>query len=124
MIAALGATDRSAVAAAVVWLVNRQRTSRGLPALRVDARLDRSAQRWSDAMVADDDFSHGHGLRGADHCVGFNWSAVAEHIATGYATPDAVVGAWMASTDHFGLPIGSRAPSRNLGPADGCPYTT
>jgi len=63
-------------------------------------------------------------LRSADQRGRLQLSAVGEDIATGYATPDAVVRAWMASTDHFGLPIGSRAPSHNLGPADGCPYTT
>ena len=94
------AANRPAVMAAVVCPVNRQRTARALPALRVDGRLDRSAQHWSSAMVADNDFSHGSNFGARIRGFGFVWSAAGENIATGYATPDAVVNAWMASPGH------------------------
>ena len=146
----------SAVKAAVVCLINLQRTSRGLPALRVDARLDRSAQHWSSSMVVSGDFSHGANFGARITAAGFNWSAAGENIATGYPTAKAVVGGWMASLGHcqnilsprfafvgtgivprgirslgtggatwtqdFGLPLGWRQPSRDFGPAGGCPY--
>jgi uncharacterized protein YkwD len=92
--------NRSAVKAAVVCLINLQRTSRGLPALRVDARLDRSAQHWSSSMVAGDYFSHGSNFGARIRGFGFNWSAAGENIATGYTTAGSVVTGWMASLGH------------------------
>jgi uncharacterized protein YkwD len=88
---------------AVLCLVNRQRTSRRLPILHGLRRLDRSAQKWTDAMVNRDFFSHTGS--GSDPGVrislsGFPWSAVGENIATGFATPSSVVAAWMGSTGH------------------------
>jgi uncharacterized protein YkwD len=90
----------AATRAAVVCLVNRQRSRHRLRALRELRRLDRSAQAWADTMVATGNFSHGRspGARVAAH--GYAWGVVGENIATGYATPRQVVAAWMASTGH------------------------
>jgi uncharacterized protein YkwD len=89
----------SELRAAVVCLVNKQRAAHGLPALRASGRLDRSAQDWTDTMVASDEFGHGDpGARVS--AVGFDWSTVGENIATGFATPRRVVAAWMASQGH------------------------
>jgi uncharacterized protein YkwD len=85
---------------AVVCLINKQRTERGLPALRESWRLDRSAEGWSNRMVATRSFTHGSDFAARISAVGFSWSSVAENIATGYPTPQAVVSAWMASTGH------------------------
>jgi uncharacterized protein YkwD len=98
-----GGSPPARIRAALVCLVNRQRTSRGLPPLRELRRLDGSAQSWSNAMVASDSFSHTGGAsdpgsRIAAH--GYRWSAVGENIATGFATPRQVLVAWMASPDH------------------------
>jgi uncharacterized protein YkwD len=141
--------------AAVVCLANEQRAARGLPPLRQSGKLDQSAQRWTDAMVARGSFDHGRvGARVS--AAGLNWSTVGENIATGFETPREVVGAWMTSAGHchnildpiyadvgigvspafihgyanrpgtwtqdFALPSGHRAPSRDWGPANGCPY--
>jgi hypothetical protein len=38
--------------AAVLCLINRQRTSRGLPTLHASRRLNRSAQGWTEHIVA------------------------------------------------------------------------
>jgi uncharacterized protein YkwD len=84
---------------AVVCLVNQQRTERGLPPLTVSAKLDRSAQTWTDAMVASGEFSHAD-LRGRIGAVHYDWRTVGENIATGYLTPRTAVAAWMASLDH------------------------
>ena len=75
-------------------------TSRGLPGLRENARLNRSAQGWTNVMVTHRDFSHGADFAARISAVGFDWSNVGENIATGYATPVAVVKAWMASKGH------------------------
>ncbi|MGZ4174294.1 MAG: CAP domain-containing protein [Solirubrobacteraceae bacterium] len=88
---------------AVVCLINRQRSSRHLPALRELGRLDSSAQRWTNVMVGHDVF--GHVALGSDpgariSAAGFAWSSIGENIATGYPTPAAVMTAWMSSTGH------------------------
>lgn len=92
--------SRAALQRAVVCLVNRERHRRSLPGLRENARLNRSAQGWTNVMVTHRDFSHGADFAARISAVGFDWSNVGENIATGYATPTAVVKAWMASKGH------------------------
>jgi uncharacterized protein YkwD len=150
------AATTSAMRAAVVCLINQQRAARRLPMLHTSRLLDRSAQGWTDSMVASGVFSHGADFSSRITAVGFQWSSAGENIATGFATPRDVVIAWMASKDHcenildpsyldvgtglsrhpvgtwasepsswtqdFALPMGDAAPSRNSGPAKGCPY--
>jgi uncharacterized protein YkwD len=94
------AAPAAVIRVAVVCLVNKQRTSRGLPALRASTLLNRSAQGWTNAMVAGDFFGHGTNFAARITAVGFHWSAAGENIATGFPTPSAVVSAWMASTGH------------------------
>ena len=96
----IAATSRAALQRAVVCLIDRQRESRGLPALSENARLNRSAQGWTNTMVAFRDFSHGADFAARISAAGFRWSSVGENIATGFRTPAAVVRAWMASTGH------------------------
>jgi uncharacterized protein YkwD len=85
---------------AVDCLINQQRTIRGLPALREQVQLARSAQNWSDWMVANNQFTHGSDFSGRITAVGYTWQTAGENIATGFGTPNDVVSAWMASTDH------------------------
>jgi len=92
--------SRNAMRAAVTCLVNQQRVSRHLPALREASRLDRSAQAWTDGMIRSGAFWHGSDFATRITDAGYSWSAAGENIATGYATPRAVVSAWMASTGH------------------------
>ena len=94
------AHNLKAMRAAILCLVNQQRRKRGLPALVEDRRLDHSAQRWTAHMVAHDEFSHGSNFASRLTAAGFDWSAAGENIATGYPTPAAVVGGWMASPGH------------------------
>jgi uncharacterized protein YkwD len=96
-------SSAGALRSAVVCLINRERTDRRLPALHALRRLDRSAQSWTGAMVSERNFSHmGAGSDPGSRvtAAGYDWSAVGENIATGFATPRQVVAAWMASTDH------------------------
>ncbi len=90
----------SVLRSGVVCLINQQRESRGLPALRTSARLNAVAQLHTQAMVTSGVFSHGvdFTLRFTDG--GYDWRAAGENIATGYATPRTVVAAWMASLGH------------------------
>jgi uncharacterized protein YkwD len=90
----------TAMRTALLCLVNQQRTSRGLPALREDPRLDRSAQIWSGEMVASGQFTHGADFAARITDTGFDWSQAGENIATGFPTPAAVVAGWMASPGH------------------------
>lgn len=98
--APIAATPRARVQRAVVCLINRQRRDRGLPALRESARLNRSAQGWTNVMVDHRLFSHGTDFAARISAVGFRWSSAGENIATGFDTPGRVVRAWMASTGH------------------------
>lgn len=90
----------NAMRTAVVCLINKQRTSHGLPALKVSQQLNRSAQGWTDHMVATQSFTHGEAFSARISAAGFDWSSAGENIASGYPTPSAVVKAWMASPGH------------------------
>ena len=85
---------------AVVCLVDHQRADHGLPPLRANTLLDRSAQGWTQAMVANDQFTHGSDFSARITQAGFRWAAAGENIASGFETPAQVVAAWMASTGH------------------------
>lgn len=98
--ARIGSLRRAVAQRAVVCLINRQRRAHGLPPLAENARLNRSAQGWSNTMVATHYFGHGADFAARISAVGFRWSRAGENIATGYATPAAVVSGWMASTGH------------------------
>jgi uncharacterized protein YkwD len=93
-------SSTAAMRAAVVCLVNQQRAAHGLPGLHASAKLNRSAQGWTNAMIGGDFFSHGSDFAARISAAGFIWSSAGENIATGYATPRRVVNAWMASTGH------------------------
>lgn len=96
----ISAASRPALQAAVVCLINRQRARHHLPRLHENARLNRSAQGWTNAMVRARAFTHGANFSARISAVGFNWSMVGENIAAGYDTPASVVRAWMASPGH------------------------
>jgi uncharacterized protein YkwD len=85
---------------AVLCLINQERAARGLPGLRPSSRLDRAAQRHTQAMVSTAYFSHGADFTLRFSAAGYDWRAAGENIASGYTTPGSVVAAWMASTGH------------------------
>jgi uncharacterized protein YkwD len=98
--ARVASTSRAALQRAVVCLVNQERARHGLPGLRENQRLNRSAQGWTNHMVRHDYFSHGSNFSGRITAVGFDWQMVGENIATGFRTPAAVVRGWMGSPGH------------------------
>lgn len=85
---------------AVLCLLNQRRRGFGLPALRDSRALDRAAQGWTATMIAERYFGHGSELGARLTAAGFDWSRAGENVATGYATPAAVVKGWMASRGH------------------------
>jgi len=93
-------TNLRAMRAALLCLVNRQRSAHRLPSLHEDRRLDRSAQGWTAHMVGTGQFSHGHNFAGRISATGFAWSTAGENIASGYPTPASVMAGWMASEGH------------------------
>ena len=154
--AAVSHASAAELRSAVVCLINQQRAIHHLPPLQASPRLNRSAQNWTNVMVATDQFTHGANFASRITAVGYAWRAAGENIATGFATPRSVVRAWMASTGHcenilspiyrnvgtgvsrrvvrgfatgagtwtqdFALGVHQSPPSRNSGPANGCPY--
>ena len=90
-----------AVEQQVIELVNRQRSSAGLKALRVERSLMGSCHVRAEELVTN--FSH-------TRPDGSPWSSVitatnkgaAENIAAGYASAEAVMNGWMNSQGHRG----------------------
>ncbi|SEM10336.1 CAP domain-containing protein [Nonomuraea pusilla] len=91
------------MAARVVSLTNAARASHGCGALRVDARLTRSARTHSLEMARTGRLSHNSpdGASPWDRMdrAGYHWGA-AENIGTGYGTPEEAVRGWLDSRDH------------------------
>ena len=130
--------------AAVLCLVNRERTKRGLRALRRNAKLERAAVRYSRLMVSQSFFEHvspgGSTLLKRIARVGYtaggNWRA-GENLAWGTgsrATPAAIVKAWMESPGHrtnmlsrsfreAGVGIASGVPEPGANGGEGATYT-
>jgi uncharacterized protein YkwD len=91
-------------AEAVGYFVNAARSARGLPLLARDSLLDAIARDWAAHLAASGVLSHG---RYSDRI----WSAhpntaAGEDIAEGQATPEAVVGDWMADPAHRAILMG------------------
>jgi uncharacterized protein YkwD len=105
------ASSLAAVAEATLCLLNTQRIDRGLPALRSNGRLARAADAHAEDMVARQYFAHDSldGRRFSTRIkqagylpAGSRWF-VGENLAWGtgsYATPRAIVRAWMKSSGH------------------------
>ncbi len=100
--ATAGSASLQTLRAAVLCLVNHQRTSRGLPPLAASAQLNSSAQSWTNTMVRTGQFTHGPGDAFARRisAAGYVWQTAGENIAAGFQTPSDVVAGWMASSDH------------------------
>jgi uncharacterized protein YkwD len=92
-------------------LLNRKRAAEGVRALTIDRRLTGTARRHSHRMVADQFFAHDSlsGRQFSERIAATGWMdgrgswIVGENLAWGtgtYATPRAVVKAWMRSPAH------------------------
>jgi uncharacterized protein YkwD len=98
--ARVGHASSRLLRSAVVCLINQERSLHHLPPLQASPLLNHSAQGWTNAMVSSDQFSHGTNFASRISAAGYVWRSAGENIATGFATPRAVVHAWMGSTGH------------------------
>jgi uncharacterized protein YkwD len=126
--------SRPVVVDATFCLINRERARRGLPRLREDARLARSAQQYSTEMAGRDFFGHVSPagttltarLRAAGYLAGARAYTVGENIAWG-AGPDATahetVQGWMRSPGHRANILGRGFREVGVGVAPGAPVT-
>jgi uncharacterized protein YkwD len=117
---------------ATLCLVNRQRTSRGLRALKFNGRLERAASSFSREMVVHHFFDHtspaGTGIVTRLRRVHYitpriSW-AVGENIAWGegsLGTPESIVDAWMSSPGHRANILSSGFREAGVGVAPGLP---
>jgi uncharacterized protein YkwD len=102
--AALAQEDKT-LANRVLDLTNPERTKAGLVPLSISSELNDAAQKYSRVLAADGCFAHTCGpvpdfAERAGQAGYTEYTALAENIAAGYATPDAVVAGWMASPGH------------------------
>ena len=88
----------------ILQLVNNERTDAGLAPLSINSQLDRAANLHTDEMVQADKMQHqlpGEASLGDRvSATGYDWTRVAENIAAGAKTPEAVVDGWMNSSGH------------------------
>jgi uncharacterized protein YkwD len=142
-----GAGNVATIKKATLCLLNRERTSRGLPELTSNGQLGKAAQRFSAKMVRDRFFDHvspsGSTLNsrvrsGTSYLRGSirRWS-LGENIAWGsgeLATPTQIVRSWMHSPGHrrnildggfhhIGIGIAAGAPD-DVGNRPAATYTT
>jgi uncharacterized protein YkwD len=88
----------------ILKLVNQYRRQAKLRPLKLNAQLNASAQAHSQDMALNDFFGHkGSNGSTADKRIlaaGYNYAIIGENIAAGFASPEAVVQAWMDSPSH------------------------
>lgn len=94
----------SGVVARIVELVNAERGKVGCSALTLNATLSKVAQAHSEDMALHQNMSHSgsDGSSPGDRITraGYTWSTYGENVAYGYASPEQVMAAWMASPGH------------------------
>lgn len=90
--------------AEVFRLTNEFRVQNGRDPLKIDARLNESAEAHSQNMADLNFFSHTgrDGSRAGDRMedAGYDWRGWGENIAAGQKTPEQVVQAWINSSGH------------------------
>jgi uncharacterized YkwD family protein len=88
----------------VAALVNEQRAANGLKPLTLSAELSNAARAKSQDMHNNHYFAHESPTYGSPFdmltAFGIRYQAAGENIAMGYATPEAVMNAWMNSSGH------------------------
>ncbi|MDF1814179.1 MAG: CAP domain-containing protein [Verrucomicrobiales bacterium] len=94
----------------LLQLVNQARAQNGAGPLTYNGKLNNAAQGHSADMAARNYFSHnarqpaprGVGMGERATAAGYDWSAIAENIANGQTTVQAVFTSWMNSEGHRG----------------------
>jgi uncharacterized protein YkwD len=99
-----GLGDLARARAALLARVNAERAKAGRPALRLDPRLNESAQRHAEDMMVHSYYDHSSptGATPLDRIrkTGYKPHIVAENIARGPFTVDEVMDNWMLSPEH------------------------
>jgi hypothetical protein len=104
----------------VLALANQERASRGLAPLTMASELQNAARGYAGAMASGGFFSH-NGPDGSTpssraEAAGYGgWTWVAENIAAGQGSPEAVMGAWMDSEGHRKNLLDPRAKEIGVG---------
>lgn len=118
----------SSYAQQVLDLVNRERAIYGLESLRLDDTLSRYAAVKSQDMHDNAYFSHTSPTYGSPFDMmksfGITYNYAGENIAMGYATPDAVVTAWMNSAGHRANILSSNFTRMGIGYVEDGNYWT
>jgi uncharacterized protein YkwD len=101
--AASGASAARTHASEAGWLraVNATRAAHGLRPLRLDPRLESAARSWSASLLRENIFTHGDfpARMRAFHVGGLSGENLAWASGSG-ATPQSVLGMWLASPGH------------------------
>jgi len=103
--AAAAGPDHTPDVARVLELTNAQRHAAGLGMLKLSPQLNDAALSYSEVLASGSCFEHSCGAvpNFADRLglAGYTgWASIAENIAAGYPTPEAVVAGWMDSPGH------------------------
>lgn len=99
-VASTTTTEEAANEQRFLYLLNRERTSRGKPALKVSTKLRRIAREWSDKMLAQGSISHRPNLANqVDTRVTTRWTRLGENVGKGGGV-DSLNKAFMDSSSH------------------------
>lgn len=97
-------SEEQFIAQQVQALVNHERAQAGCDPLALDPRLTQAAQGHSHDMALSNYFAHvgpdGSNLVSRVAATSYRYRALAENLAAGYQTPEAVVAGWMESPGH------------------------
>jgi uncharacterized protein YkwD len=125
---AVDAASRQQASDAVLCLINRERTSRGLPAVRPVPQLVHAATGHSADMVANKYFSHidgsGDSVQQRADRAGYHWLAVGETLSWGDAkrsTPFVLVNNFLNSAEHRTIMLDGRYRDAGVGLVLGSP---
>jgi uncharacterized protein YkwD len=91
---------------ALAYQINHVRSTHGLRPLRFGYRLTASARAHSEFMAATQDFTHGNWIERL-RSFHVRWPHLGECLAKLRATPAGIVAAWMASSEHRAILLGS-----------------
>jgi uncharacterized protein YkwD len=99
-----GLRDLGRARAEMLTAVNAERRKAGVPSLTADSRLDHTAQRHAEDMLARNYFAHaspeGETVRERAKEAGYDWRAIGENIAEGQTSVAEVMKTWMNSPGH------------------------
>ena len=108
----------------VLELTNAERALAGVGPVALNPQLSQAAQSYSEVLASSGCFEHTCGpvprFQDRVELAGYaGWRALAENIAAGYASPEAVVAGWMSSPGHRANMLGPEFSEMGVGLAAG-----